>query len=89
MTTITLQLSERVAQQAAHFAEAHGAPLDQFLLNAIEDYLEDLQDLAYAVESDRQVKAGEVKTYSFQEVMEEFGYTEAQLKAIADDSVSD
>lgn len=89
MTTVTLQLPERVAQQAAHFAQAHGAPLNQFLLTAIEEYLEDLQDLAYAVESDRQIKTGELKTYSLQEVLEEFGYTEAQLKAIADDDLAD
>ncbi|RYE78135.1 MAG: ribbon-helix-helix protein, CopG family [Hyphomicrobiales bacterium] len=73
MTKHTISLSDETITRLKTVAERTGKSTDEHILEAIEQHLEDLEDVHDAEEITRQIQRGEVKTYSLAEVSKRLG----------------
>ena len=68
---MALEVPQELEERISFWSdETHETP-DVLMLRAIERYLEDLEDYADAVEVSREIRAGQMKTYSLEEVERE------------------
>ncbi|MEM4959735.1 MAG: DUF6290 family protein [Nanopusillaceae archaeon] len=72
LKTITLRVSEDLAQELEFIAKELGISIEELLENALEHYI-DYLDLAIAKERERAVLEGKSQTISAEEVWAELG----------------
>ncbi len=73
METVSIQLPDDVAARLRDLEQATGQSGTSYLIEAIRDYLEDLEDLHDAEQRLADIRAGRSKTVSLEEVMERYG----------------
>ncbi len=71
MTTITVRIADSLYQQAESLAAERGESVEALAQGLIEEYLQELEDVAEAREILARVKSGEEPTYSHEEVWAE------------------
>ncbi|MCL6706058.1 DUF6290 family protein [Pseudomonas sp. R2.Fl] len=69
---VTIEMPEEMHELLAHYAQEAGAETDSYLLDMIEQHLEDLHDIAAAEAARERIKNGE-RTYTLEEVKRELG----------------
>ncbi len=72
LKTITLRVSEDLAQELEFIAKELGISIEELLENALEHYI-DYLDLAIAKEREKEVLEGKSQTISAEEVWAELG----------------
>jgi RHH-type rel operon transcriptional repressor/antitoxin RelB len=70
---ITIELSDETFARLAAAAEEMGQTSEHLALLAIEQFLEDIDDVKRAEEILDQVESGEMETYPLEEVMRKLG----------------
>ena len=73
MASITLELSQELRERIKTRSGATNQKPEKFMLMAIEQYLEDLEDYEDAVRISEEVRSGRMKTYSLEEVRAHLG----------------
>lgn len=85
-------LTEAQRQRLERAAHIIGQPADDLfqshLQNHISELLEEIEDIADALESMARIREGIDKPVPFREVMEAYGYSEEELRKLADEELS-
>lgn len=69
--TITVRLPDELQQRLDHLATATGRAKSFYIKQALEAYLEDLEDLLLANATLERVRSGKEKTYTLKDVENE------------------
>lgn len=70
---VTIEMPDEMARLVEAYAAEAGAKPDAYLLDLIEQHLEDLHDIAAADSAMERLRRGETRTYSLDEVVRELG----------------
>jgi len=73
MTKHTVQMPDELFQRLATLASEAGKTTDEVILAAIQEHLEDMEDMQAIAEYERQRDAGESHTMTLDEVSRELG----------------
>lgn len=73
MTSVSLRLPNEVTQRLGHLAELTGRSKTFYMIEAICEHLDDLEDLYIAEKRLIDIRAGRSKTYSLEEVERSIG----------------
>ena len=73
MSTITVRLNEEEQKVFNEYAKLHGIPLSTLFKQSLEEKIEDEIDMKIIKEYEEDVKNGNTKVYSHDEVMKMLG----------------
>ena len=73
MASLSLQLPEEVSKQLEELARRTGRSESSIILEALQEHLENLEDLYLAEQALEDIRAGRSKTHPLEEVMKEYG----------------
>ena len=73
MAQFVLELPQELRERIENRSGAANQKPEKFMLMAIEQYLEDLEDYEDAVRISEEVRSGRMKTYSLEEVRAHLG----------------
>ena len=73
MAQFLLELPQELRERIETLSGAANQKPEKFMLMAIEQYLEDLEDYEGAVRISEEVRSGRMKTYSLEEVRAHLG----------------
>ena len=73
MVSVSLRLPDEVAQRLEHLATLTGRSKTFYMVEAIREHLDDLEDLYLAEQRLIDIRAGRSKTYSLEEVEQSLG----------------
>jgi RHH-type rel operon transcriptional repressor/antitoxin RelB len=73
MTSVSLRLPDEISDRLDHLAKATGRSKTFYMIEAIRDHLDDLEDLYLAEQRLIDVRAGRSKTYTLDEVERDLG----------------
>jgi RHH-type rel operon transcriptional repressor/antitoxin RelB len=73
MSSVSLRLPDEVSERLANIAALTGRSKTFYMVEAIQEHLDDLEDLYLAEQSLIEVRAGRCKTYSLEEVERSLG----------------
>ena len=73
MTKHTVQLPDGLYERLTTLAKASGLSTDELIMAAIQQHLEDAEDLRAIAEYEQSVRDGTLKTYSLEEVERQLG----------------
>lgn len=68
MSAISLRLPDEISQRIEHLAKKTGRTKSFYLLKAIVDHIDELEDIYLAEQSLIDIRAGASKTHSLEEV---------------------
>lgn len=68
MSAISLRLPDEISQRIEHLAKKTGRTKSFYLLKAIVDHIDELEDIYLAEQSLIDIRSGASKTYSLEEV---------------------
>lgn len=70
---VSLRLPEDISSRLQNLAQLTGRSKTYYMIEAIRDHLDDLEDLYLAEREYEAVRAGKSKTIPLEEVMREYG----------------
>lgn len=73
MAAVSLRLPEEVSERLQKLADRTGRSKTYYMIEAISEHLDDLEDLHVAEQRLRSVHAGRTGTVSLEEVMKRYG----------------
>ena len=73
MSAVSLRLPDEISNRLQRLALATGRSKTFYMLEAIRDHLDDLEDLYLAERELEDVRAGRSQTTSLEEVMKQYG----------------
>ena len=73
MSSVSLRLPDEVSERLANIAALTGRSKTFYMVEAIQEHLDDLEDLYLAEQTLIEVRAGRCKTYSLEEVERSLG----------------
>ena len=73
MRAVSLRLPDDISSRLQHLAEATGRSKTFYMIEAIRDHLDDLEDLYLAERELEDIRTGRSKTTSLEEVMKQYG----------------
>jgi RHH-type transcriptional regulator, rel operon repressor / antitoxin RelB len=73
MSAVSIRLPSEVSQRLQHLADLTGRSKTFYMIEAICDHLDDLEDLYLAEQRLLDVRAGRSKTYTLEEVEKSLG----------------
>jgi RHH-type rel operon transcriptional repressor/antitoxin RelB len=73
MTSVSLRLPDEISDRLDHLAKVTGRSKTFYMIEAIRDHLDDLEDLYLAEQRLIDVRAGRSKTYTLDEVERDLG----------------
>lgn len=73
MASVSLRLPDDVTQRLAHLAELTGRSKTFYMVEAIREHIDDLEDLYLAEQRLIDIRAGKTKTVPLEEVMKRYG----------------
>jgi len=73
MAAVSLRLPDDVTQRLAHLAELTGRSKTFYMVEAIREHIDDLEDLYLAEQRLIDIRAGKTKTVPLEEVMKRYG----------------
>lgn len=73
MASVSLRLPDEVSQRLEHLAELTGRSKTFYMVEAIREHLDDLEDLYLAEQRLIEVRAGRSKTHTLEEVERDLG----------------
>lgn len=73
MTSVSLRLPDEVAQRLEHLVELTGRSKTFYMIEAICEHLDDLEDLYLAEQRLIEIRAGRSKTHTLDEVERDLG----------------
>ncbi len=73
MSSVSLRLPDDVSERLANIAALTGRSKTFYMVEAIQEHLDDLEDLYLAEQSLIDVRAGKLETVSLEEVMRRYG----------------
>jgi RHH-type transcriptional regulator, rel operon repressor / antitoxin RelB len=73
MAAVSLRLPDDLAERLQKLADRTGRSKTYYMLEAINEHLEDLEDLHLAEQRLRSVRAGRMGTVALDEVMKRYG----------------
>ena len=76
MASVSLRLPDEVSQRLDHLAELTGRSKTFYMVEAIREHLDDLEDLYLAEQRLIEVRAGRSKTHTLEEVERDLGLAE-------------
>jgi RHH-type transcriptional regulator, rel operon repressor / antitoxin RelB len=73
MSSVSLRLPDDVSERLANIAALTGRSKTFYMVEAIQEHLDDLEDLYLAEQSIIDVRAGKLETVSLEDVMRRYG----------------
>ena len=73
MSAVSLRLPDAVSSRPQRLTEATGRSKTFYMIEAIRDHLDDLEDLYLAERELEDIRTGRSKTTSLEEVMKQYG----------------
>ena len=73
MAAVSLRLPDDVTQRLAHLVELTGRSKTFYMVEAIREHIDDLEDLYLAEQRLIDIRAGKTKTVPLEEVMKRYG----------------
>lgn len=73
MASVSLRLPDEVSQRLEHLAELTGRSKTFYMVEAIREHLDDLEDLYLAEQRLIEIRAGRSKTHTLEEVERDLG----------------
>jgi RHH-type rel operon transcriptional repressor/antitoxin RelB len=73
MAAVSLRLPDDISQRLQTLAEQTGRSKTYYIVEAVREHLEDLEDLYLAETRWRALQAGESEAFPLEEVMKEYG----------------
>ena len=73
MASVSLRLPDEVTQRLEHLAARTGRSKTFYMVEAIREHIDDLEDLYLAEQRLVEIRAGRSKTYSLEEVERSLG----------------
>ncbi len=73
MSAVSLRLPDEISNRLQRLAQATGRSKTFYMLEAIRDHLDDLEDLYLAERELEEVRAGRSQTTSLEAVMKQYG----------------
>lgn len=73
MASVSLRLPDEVSQRLEHLAELTGRSKTFYMVEAIREHLDDLEDLYLAEQRLIEIRAGRSKTHTLDEVERDLG----------------
>lgn len=73
MASVSLRLPDEVSQRLEHLAELTGRSKTFYMVEAIREHLDDLEDLYLAEQRLIEARAGRSKTHALEEVERDLG----------------
>jgi RHH-type rel operon transcriptional repressor/antitoxin RelB len=73
MTSISLSLPDEVTQRLDHLAALTGRTQTSYMIEAIREHLDDLEDLYLAEQRLSDIHAGKTRTVPLENVMKHYG----------------
>jgi len=73
MASVSLRLPDEVSQRLEHLAELTGRSKTFYMIEAIREHLDDLEDLYLAEQRLIEIRAGRSKTHTLEEVERDLG----------------
>lgn len=73
MTSVSLRLPDEVSQRLEHLVKLTGRSKTYYMVEAIREHLDDLEDLYIAEQRLIEIRAGRSKTYTLEEVEQSLG----------------
>jgi RHH-type rel operon transcriptional repressor/antitoxin RelB len=73
MSSVSLRLPDDVSERLANIAALTGRSKTFYMVEAIQEHLDDLEDLYLAEQSLIDVRAGKLETVSLEDVMRRYG----------------
>ena len=73
MASVSLRLPDEVSQRLDHLAELTGRSKTFYMIEAIREHLDDLEDLYLAEQRLIEARAGRSKTHTLEEVERDLG----------------
>ena len=73
MASVSLRLPDEVSQRLDHLAELTGRSKTFYMIEAIREHLDDLEDLYLAEQRLIEIRAGRSKTHTLEEVERDLG----------------
>jgi len=73
MASVSLRLPDEVSQRLEHLAELTGRSKTYYMVEAIREHIDDLEDLYLAEERLIDLRNGKVQTVPLEEVMKRYG----------------
>ena len=68
MTSVSLRLPDEISQRLEHLVKLTGRSKTYYMVEAIREHLDDLEDLYIAEQRLIEIRAGRSKTYTLEEV---------------------
>ena len=68
---MVLEVPREIEERISLWSERLNEPQSAFMLRAVEEYIEDLEDYDEAAMVNAEIRAGRMKTYSLEEVEQE------------------
>ncbi len=73
MASVSLRLPDEVSQRLEHLVQLTGRSKTYYMIEAIREHLDDLEDLYIAEQRLIEIRAGRSKTHSLEEVERSLG----------------
>ena len=73
MTSVSLRLPDEISQRLEHLVKLTGRSKTYYMVEAIREHLDDLEDLYIAEQRLIEIRAGRSKTYTLEEVEHSLG----------------
>ncbi|MHB1360056.1 MAG: type II toxin-antitoxin system RelB family antitoxin [Rhodocyclaceae bacterium] len=73
MASVSLRLPDEVTQRLEHLAALTGRSKTFYMVEAIREHIDDLEDLYLAEQRLIEIRAGRSKTVSLEDVMKRYG----------------
>ena len=73
MASVSLRLPDEVSQRLEHLVQLTGRSKTYYMIEAIREHLDDLEDLYVAEQRLIEIRAGRSKTHSLEEVERSLG----------------
>lgn len=73
MASVSLRLPDEVSQRLEHLAELTGRSKTYYMLEAIREHMDDMEDLYLAEQRLTDIRAGKSQTVPLEEVMKRYG----------------
>lgn len=73
MSSVSLRLPDDVSQRLQHLAQMTGRSKTYYMVEAIREHLDDLEDLYLAEQRLGDIRAGKTQTIPLEDVMKRYG----------------
>ena len=73
MASVSLRLPDEISQRLEHLAELTGRSKTYYMLEAIREHMDDMEDLYLAEQRLADIRAGNSQTVPLEEVMKRYG----------------